>query len=241
MRHLFLLLLLFTLLTSSVSAADELSAEIERLLAAVEGSGCTFIRNGAEHSSVDAAEHMRNKYDYFRDKIRTPEDFIRLCGTKSETTGRPYLIRCGNSAPIPAADLLRRELSRKRSEERAGDEYVKKAKMLSARQFDSALPDQPLEIWLRSNIPKQYKMVWGEYLTDCGEGTGTAADRDRDLPLCAEVELKEGSKVRGYLALFVGTQKRGLLKEEYGLYFGHLEHNGARHEFKKLSDLLKVK
>ena len=123
----------------------------------------------------------------------------------------------------------------------ADDAYVKKAKSLSAQQFDSTLPDQPIGIWLRSNIPAGYEVVWGEYITDCGEGTGTAADKERDLPLCAEVELKKGSEVKGYLALFVGTQKRGLLKKGYGLYFGYLDHHGVEQNFKRLSDVSKFK
>jgi hypothetical protein len=106
-----LLLLSFSL---PAPAADSLSTDIERLLAAVEGSGCTFIRNGAGHDPAAAAAHMRKKYDYFHDRIRTAEDFIRLCGTRSETTGRPYLIRCGTAAPVPAADWLTRELGRHR-------------------------------------------------------------------------------------------------------------------------------
>ena len=127
------------------------------------------------------------------------------------------------------------------SDVHADDAYVKKAKLLSAQQFDSTLPDQPVGLWLRSNIPAGYEVVWGEYITDCGEGTGIAADKERDPPLCAEVELMKGSKVKGYLALFVGTQKRGLLQKGYGLYFGYLEHHGVTHTFKRLSDVAQFK
>lgn len=123
----------------------------------------------------------------------------------------------------------------------ADDKYVKKAKSLSAQDFDRTLPDQPIESWLRANIPAGYEVVWGEHITDCGEGTGTAADKDRDMPLCAEVELKEGSELKGYFALFVGTQRQGLLKGGSGLYFGYLDHRGTKHNFKRLSDVLQVK
>jgi hypothetical protein len=123
----------------------------------------------------------------------------------------------------------------------ADDEYVKKAKSLTAEDFDRTLPDQPVAGWLRSNIPAQYEVVWGEYITDCGEGTGTTSDKDRDMPLCAEVELKEGRETKGYLALFVGTQKRGLLRDSAGLYFGYLEHRETKHNFKRLGDVLKIK
>src|SRR6266700_370394 len=101
----------------------------------------------------------------------------------------------------------------------ADDKFVRAAKSLSARAFDKNLPDQPVEGWLRAHLPVDYQVVWGEEVTDCGEGTGSAIDAKRDMPLCAEVEVKRGAKIVGYLALMVGTQKRGLLKEGNGLYF----------------------
>ena len=123
----------------------------------------------------------------------------------------------------------------------ADDEFVTGAKSLSARDFDKALPDQSIEAWLRAHLPVGYEAVWGEEITDCGEGTGTSIDAKRDMPLCAEVELKRGAKTVGYLALLVGTQKRGLLKEGLGVYFGHLEHAGTKYDFKRLGDVLKIK
>jgi len=44
------------------------------------------------YSSEAAAEHARTKYRYFRSQIETPEDFIRLCATKSLISGKPYLV-----------------------------------------------------------------------------------------------------------------------------------------------------
>jgi hypothetical protein len=123
----------------------------------------------------------------------------------------------------------------------AEDEYAKKAMSLTARDFDIVLPDQPIDGWLQSNIPTGYEAVWGEHITDCGEGTGTAVDKERDMPICLEAELKEGPEIKGYLALFVGTEKQGPLKSGYGLYSGYLDHNGKRYTFGRLSDVLKVK
>ncbi len=123
----------------------------------------------------------------------------------------------------------------------ADDERVKRAMSLTARDFDRVLPDQPIEVWLRSNLPARYEVLWGEHFTDCGEGTGTAIDQERDMPMCLEVMLKEGPEIKGYLALFVGTEKRGLLKDGYGLYFGYLQQGGKRHNFKRLRDVLKIK
>jgi hypothetical protein len=123
----------------------------------------------------------------------------------------------------------------------ADDELVRRAKSLAARDFDRALPDQPVEAWLRAHLPAGYEAVWGEVITDCGEGTGTPADANRDMPLCAEVQLKRGGNMAGYLALMVGTGKRGPLKEGMQLYFGFLEHAGTKHDLRRLSDVLKVK
>lgn len=123
----------------------------------------------------------------------------------------------------------------------ADNQYAKRTRSLKARDFDRLLPDQPIDSWLRSNIPARYEVIWGEDITDCGEATGTSIDKERDMPVCLEVMLKEGPEIKGYLTLFIGTEKRGPLKEGYGLYFGYLQQGGNRYNFKRLSDVLKVK
>ncbi len=123
----------------------------------------------------------------------------------------------------------------------ADDELVTKAKSQSARDFDKTLPAQPVEEWLRAHLPKSYEVIWGEHITDCGESTGTAVDKERDMPLCAELEIREGGKAVGFLMLFVATQNRGLLTGGMGVYFGHLDHHGVKYDFRRLSDILKIK
>jgi hypothetical protein len=122
----------------------------------------------------------------------------------------------------------------------ADDGFVTAAKSLTARAFDKTLPEQPVESWLRAHLPAGYQIVWGEEVTDCGEGGGGPIE-GRDMPLCAEVVVKSEGKMVGYLALVVGTHKRGLLKGGYELYFGYLERTGVRHDLKHLRDLLKQK
>ena len=122
----------------------------------------------------------------------------------------------------------------------ADDGLVIKVRSLSAKLFDKTLPAQPIEEWLRMHLPSDYEIVWGKYITDCGERTGSATDKERDIPLCAEVEIIKGTKLVGYLALFVGTQNRGLMNDSVGLYFGYMEHQGLRYNFRKLSDILNV-
>ena len=65
---------------------------IEYLIKKVGSSQFTFIRNGEKHSSEEAVEHIRLKYGYFKSRIKSPEDFIRLCATKSILSGEPYMV-----------------------------------------------------------------------------------------------------------------------------------------------------
>lgn len=122
----------------------------------------------------------------------------------------------------------------------ADDALVKKVKSLNAKHFDETLPAEPIEEWLRKHLPEEYEVIWGEYTTDCGESTGGAADKERNMPLCVEVEIRRRAKLVGYLVLFLGIQKRGSLNEGVGLYFGYLEHQGTKFNFRKLRDILNI-
>jgi hypothetical protein len=98
--------------TPSDSEAKAIEALIERVAAM---AGITFVRNGSEATPAAAARHLRDKYAYFRKDIATAEDFIRLCGTRSELTGRVYSVRFRDGTERPAADLLREQLRDVRS------------------------------------------------------------------------------------------------------------------------------
>ena len=60
--------------------------------------------------NIIIAKHMRDKYEYFRRDIVTAEDFIRLCGTRSELTLQPYRVRKQDGSEQLTADLLGAEL-----------------------------------------------------------------------------------------------------------------------------------
>ena len=77
----------------AASAADTLEAQVNALIQAVAKSDATFIRNGDANTGAAASKHMRAKYDHFKDEIKTTDDFIRLAGTKSLLSGKPYLVK----------------------------------------------------------------------------------------------------------------------------------------------------
>ncbi len=127
------------------------------------------------------------------------------------------------------------------SSSRAGDDYVNYARSLQAKDYDQSLPGLPIDQWLKDILPKGIIAVWGDTITDCGEQTGDPAiDKERDIPLCAEVVLKQKEKEVGYLYLFVGTEKKGKLKER-ALYFGNFKQDDKTVWIKKLSELTKFK
>jgi len=62
------------------------------LIEKVRSSQLVFIRNGKRHSSEEAAQHIRKKYEYFKSRIESPEGFIRICASKSLVSGKPYMV-----------------------------------------------------------------------------------------------------------------------------------------------------
>ncbi|MBX3618987.1 MAG: DUF5329 family protein [Rhizobacter sp.] len=90
---------------------DSEASLIEALIQRVAGmTNLLFIRNGVTATSVEAAKHMRDKYARFRRDIVTAEDFIRLCGTRSELTLQFYRVRRQDGSEQHTADLLGAEL-----------------------------------------------------------------------------------------------------------------------------------
>ena len=95
---------------------------INHLLQFVEISRCTFLRIGVAYNSKSAVKHIKQKYDYFKNRIRTAEDFIALAATKSELSGRPYFVLCEKAKEVPTATWLHEELQeyRKTRKDRSG-------------------------------------------------------------------------------------------------------------------------
>ncbi len=108
---------LFALLLIDGADADVPDAErheVEHLLDYLRSSDCAMERNGKRHSSADAFAHVRKKYDYFRGRIDTTEDFIEYSATKSTMSGSYYRVICPGGPPVRTRDWLLDELRRYR-------------------------------------------------------------------------------------------------------------------------------
>jgi hypothetical protein len=116
------LILLLLTMGPPVLQADRAQTirEIEHLMDYIGVSNCRFIRNGKAYDAAAARSHIRKKYDYLRERIRTAEDFIRYAATESSMSGAPYRIRCGAQEML-CADWLAAELRRYRQGEQRTD------------------------------------------------------------------------------------------------------------------------
>jgi hypothetical protein len=105
------LLLLFMSSTASRADVSESQAlEIDYLIGYLQTSDCQMIRNGKANSGEDGAKHVRRKYDHFRDKISSTEEFIAYSATKSTMSGRLYEVQCPGEEPVPSSEWLLEEL-----------------------------------------------------------------------------------------------------------------------------------
>ncbi|AIW13198.1 DUF5329 domain-containing protein [Vibrio tubiashii] len=92
MKRLYLVIMLAMLATS---AAASIQNDVDSLISKIEQSSCTFYRNGKAYTPTEAAEHIKNKWDYAQDEVKDIETFINEVASKSWFTGKPYMVECG--------------------------------------------------------------------------------------------------------------------------------------------------
>ena len=90
--------------------------EVDHLIEFVGSSGCIITRNGADHPSADAIDHIMKKYDYFRDDIESTEDFIHYSATKSTLSGEYYTVTCPGKETMRTQQWLLDELAQYRQQ-----------------------------------------------------------------------------------------------------------------------------
>jgi hypothetical protein len=116
-----ILTFLLTCIVVAAAAAAPLApaarTEIDGLMSKLETSGCEFNRNGNWYTSSEAKSHLLRKLKYLeeRDSVQTAEQFIELAASNSSATGQPYLVKCGNGAPVQSGAWLLYQLQAIRS------------------------------------------------------------------------------------------------------------------------------
>lgn len=98
------------------AAAAAEDSEVTYLLSWVAESDCLFVRNGDEHPSAEAAEHLAMKYRRVRRWIDDADEFIDRIASGSSISGRPYLVRCPDTAEQPSRDWLTEALQQHREQ-----------------------------------------------------------------------------------------------------------------------------
>ncbi len=110
-------LILLSMLLSSLVNADVPVAqrqEVEHLLVFIKNSACVLNRNGTDYPAEEGLQHIKKKYDYFRDDIKNTEDFIALAATKSTMSGEYYKVKCPGKKTINTQHWLLSELKKYR-------------------------------------------------------------------------------------------------------------------------------
>ena len=101
------------LITGFAYAQDSIeAAKIQFLISTVENlKEAKFVRNGKAYDSKKAANHLRHKLMAAGDRVKTADDFIRLCASKSSLSGKPYLIRFSDGVIMEAEVFFRNRLN----------------------------------------------------------------------------------------------------------------------------------
>ena len=101
--------------TATADVTDTQLAEVNHLINYVKNSNCVLNRNGTEHLAENSAEHIKRKYNYFKNKIKSTEDFIKYSATKSTMSGEYYTVVCPGQEELKTRNWLLNELELFRS------------------------------------------------------------------------------------------------------------------------------
>jgi hypothetical protein len=101
-----------TMTAKAGEAQPVVQAEIASLLSRLETSDCRFNRNGTWHSGMEAKAHLLTKLHYLENRttLTSTEQFIEHAASKSSVSGKPYLVKCGDTSAQPSALWLTTQL-----------------------------------------------------------------------------------------------------------------------------------
>ena len=103
--------------------ADVVTVEVQEIQYLISSIGtpqeAQFVRNGKAYDAAAAADHLWLKLKNAGPRVRTADDFIRLCASASSMSGEPYQIRFGDGRVITSASFLRGKLADYRTQHQA--------------------------------------------------------------------------------------------------------------------------
>ena len=103
---------------------------------------------------------------------------------------------------------------------------IEAAKKAIVHQIDPALPRTTFESWLRGLAGAKAVTRWE--VNDCGEQTGNPSlDKERDFPMCAQVQVSLGGNRELTLSLAVGTGRKGVTPEPPDFVSGYVTESGG--------------
>lgn len=107
-------MLVFSVASFAKDNNGETQREIAHLFAYLKNSNCEFNRNGTWYSPDKAVSHLNRKYQYLlkRGLIKSTEQFIDRAASKSSMSGKPYLVKCGESDTVESSTWFTEELLR---------------------------------------------------------------------------------------------------------------------------------
>jgi hypothetical protein len=112
---------------------------------------------------------------------------------------------------------------------------IRYAKNIYVSRIEPGMPKVKLEPWLKQTLGNKRRLKWE--VNDCGEQSGTLADRGRDFPMCVQPSVETMDLYIG-ISLQVGTFKKGIRRDHIQIRgIGiHIEGEG-NYEVTKLSSL----
>jgi hypothetical protein len=105
-------MIFFSVLIGYAAAQEtQESVKIQYLISSIaELKSAKFIRNGTEYDAREAADHLRLKLRAAGKHVKTADEFIRLCGSKSSVSGKPYQIRFADGTALETEVFFRNRL-----------------------------------------------------------------------------------------------------------------------------------
>ncbi len=91
-------------------------------------------------------------------------------------------------------------------------EIIDYAKKYLVSDIEPNVPKMSFADWFQQTVGKATKVEWS--INDCGEQTGTSADRGRDLPMCVEAAAVLSPSQHIRVNIQFGTFKRGIMKDK---------------------------